>query len=220
MKKQLQNPPKGALKILHWYCNPERLEEIEGDIHEVFTENIVRYGIRKARIYYWFQVIRCFKAYAWKRKNKKLKISGFMVTNYLVTAVRRMRKEKNYAIINSFGLTLGILSFMLISLYILNELSYDKFLTQRDRLYRVVQVIKHAGEEEHEAMTSIHLGPAIMDEIPEAEEAVTIWGGADSWIDIEDKRFFESDFILASNNFFKVFNYEFLSGDPTTAVTK
>jgi len=218
MKKQLQNPPKGARKILHWYCSPERLEEIEGDIHEVFTDNIERYGIRKARIYYWFQVIRCFKPYAWKRKNEKLKISGLMVSNYLVTAIRRMRKEKNYAIINSFGLTLGILSFMLISLYILNELSYDKFLTQRDRLYRVVQIIKHAGEEEHEAMTSIHLGPAIMDEIPEVEEAVTIWGGADSWVDIEDKRFFESDFILASENFFKVFNYEFISGDSASAL--
>ena len=121
-----------------------------------------------------------------------------MVSNYLVTAIRRMRKEKNYAIINSFGLTLGILSFMLISLYILNELGYDKFLIKNDRLYRVVQITKHAGEVEHEAMTSIHLGPAIMDEIPEAEETVTIWGGADSWIDVEDRRFFESDFILAA----------------------
>ena len=62
-----------------------------------------------------------------------------MLSNYLITAIRNIRRHKLYSFINIFGLALGLCVFMLIALFIQFELGYDKFHENHDRIYRIEQ---------------------------------------------------------------------------------
>ncbi|MDN5205611.1 permease prefix domain 2-containing transporter [Fulvivirgaceae bacterium BMA10] len=215
-KKQNHNtlPPKLALRFLSWYCTERRLEEIEGDLEELFYRDINTLGERRAKLRFWINVIRCFKPYAFKRKVRPIKdfLSMDLYINYLITSVRRMKRERSYSVIAISALTLGLLSFMLIATYLINEYKFDTFYPKKDRIYRVVQIEEHPGGVEHMAMTSIHLAEAIRNEIPGVAEAATVWPGVDGWVEANGKTFYESDYILASENFFQIFDQQFLMG--------
>ena len=93
--KNIHQPPKYALRFLRWYCSEEKLEEIEGDLEECFFIRLKRYSPEKAKWLYWLDVIRCFKPYAWKNKNKSQRNTNFMLfKNYLLFAQRQLFKSK------------------------------------------------------------------------------------------------------------------------------
>jgi len=79
-----------------------------------------------------------------------------MLRNYFIVAIRNIVKQKFYSLINDLGLTIGIVTTMFIILYVMDELSFDRFHDKIDRMYRVGLNGKLAGQEVHVTSTPLH----------------------------------------------------------------
>ncbi|MBU1820670.1 MAG: ABC transporter permease, partial [Bacteroidetes bacterium] len=95
-----------------------------------------------------------------------------MIKNYLTIAWRNVRKHSFYSFLNIFGLSLGLASCLLITLYVVEELSYDRFFQNADRIYRIDADIKFGGPEMKLAVSSDPMGYTLQRDYPQVE-AVT-----------------------------------------------
>src|SRR5204862_2586678 len=95
-----------------------------------------------------------------------------MFKNYLKTAFRNLRKNKLYSAINIFGLTVGLAACLLIGVYIMHELSYDKFNTNANRIVRATMEYEQAGTVNTIASTGTKVGPQFKRIFPSIEEYV------------------------------------------------
>lgn len=168
-------PPKYALRFLRWFCREDYLEEIEGDMIELFEQQFTR-APRKAKRHFWWQVIRHFRPDFIKSFLHNPIINTAMFQNYLKVAWRNLVKQKLYSAINLSGLTIGMTCFILVVLYVQYELSYDSHYEKADQIYRVVQ--QQEGNifrgTDFFASTSEPLAPALVSSFPEVEAAATI----------------------------------------------
>ncbi len=95
MKNKGVHPPKWAMRLLEWYCKPELLEDLQGDLYEYFDRNLEAKGKRRARFNYVLDVIKFFKPYT----VRKLEILGqltqfIMFKNYFKTSIRSIVRNK------------------------------------------------------------------------------------------------------------------------------
>ncbi|WP_424962057.1 ABC transporter permease [Ekhidna sp.] len=137
--KEIQ-PPKLPLRLFRFYCSEERLEELEGDLYEVFQERINEKGARFSSLFYWWLVIRSFRTFALKRtkmKNKGHLLSIASLSHNIKIAWRNIIRRKTTTAINVIGLAIGIGGFVAIYSLVSYELSFNKHLPDRDRIYRV-----------------------------------------------------------------------------------
>ncbi|MDO9554117.1 ABC transporter permease [Rhodonellum sp.] len=144
-----------------------------------------------------------------------------MWENYFKVSFRNLTKRKLYTGINILGLTIAIVSFLTISLYIQHELSYDKMYTDADRIYKFNQEFVAAGESQFAGTTPSQLVPTLMEEIPEVEVATLVFDLSiftSVMIDNGEGNQEESKVAFADENFLKVFDFEMLAGNPDLAL--
>lgn len=139
-----------------------------------------------------------------------------MISNYLKVAIRNLLRQKAFTFINIFGLALGISCTALIGMWVNDEVSYDKFHNDYDRIYRITATLPEMKV--HAAVTSAPLAVAVKNEIPEVEEAVRMTGQSSDLVQVGDLKFEEKGFIYADSNFFRVFTFPFLKGDREHAL--
>ena len=137
-----------------------------------------------------------------------------MLLNYLKIALRNLKKNKGYSFINIFGLAVGIAGCIVILIYIQNELSYDKYNENYDRIYRVHLSARISNNELEPATSCAPCGPAFVEQIPEVENYVRIRTYGFPVIRYADKAFSEEKFYWVDSSFFKVFTVHFLKGNP------
>lgn len=145
-----------------------------------------------------------------------------MLKNYFKIALRTLVKFKGYASINLLGLALGIVSGVLILIYVLDELSYDKFHTNAERIYRVctdMTEIKSGNSNGSIASNGWPIGALLEKDFPEVERVVYLMGGSYLQINHEGKRFDEQIF-YAGKDFFQIFSFPLTKGNPSTALLK
>jgi putative ABC transport system permease protein len=145
-----------------------------------------------------------------------------MLKNLLLVAVRNLRKDKWYSLINIVGLMIGITFSVFLILYILDESSYDRYNTNADRIYRVVSFIKEPERDmSHNASTQVPLIPELARDYPEIEQAVRLAGSNGSTLFANgDKQFYEDKVFTADSNVFKVFTWPVIAGDAGTALVE
>lgn len=141
-----------------------------------------------------------------------------MFKNLLTIALRNIFKDKTYSAINILGLTIGITCSMFLFLYILDELSFDRYHKNADNIYRVVSNIKEPDNAFTWAVAQIPLAEELRDNYPEVENAVRFFNMQRSLYKNGDKQFYEEDFFLADSTVFDMFSYEFVKGDQATAL--
>jgi putative ABC transport system permease protein len=141
-----------------------------------------------------------------------------MLRNYLIVAIRNILKQKFYAFINILGLTIGVAATLFIILYISDELSYDRFHTHINQMYRVGLHGQLAGQEVHAAATPPPLAQTMVNEIPGVESAIRLWEWTDVVIRYEDQAYTEDLIFHTDSNFFDFFTFKLLEGDPKTAL--
>ena len=144
-----------------------------------------------------------------------------MFTNFFVTLLRSFGKRKVYTLINLLGLAIGITSFILIMLYVSDELSYDKHYRNADRIERVCMIYDFGGVGENSASMPFPVAFTLKSEYPEmVEEVVRIFNFQSDrcLIEYEGQKYNESHCYFADSTFFKIFEQEFISGDPSTAL--
>src|SRR5205085_39125 len=95
-----------------------------------------------------------------------------MLQNYLKVALRNLWKNKTFSAINILGLAIGIGTCLLITLYVLDELSFDRFNTKSDRIYRVNAEVKFGGVEQKFAVNCAPFAFTVKNEYPQVENVV------------------------------------------------
>ncbi|MGD8538391.1 MAG: ABC transporter permease [Candidatus Aminicenantes bacterium] len=143
-----------------------------------------------------------------------------MIKSYVTIALRILRKQKLYAVINIAGLSVGIACSLFIFLWVRDELSYDRYHKNVDRIYRVVFQKRDAGKEYGGAMSPAPLAQALLDEFPEILQATRISDDSEIFFRFEDKGFNESRVVFADPNIFSVLTIPLILGDPRTALSK
>ena len=150
-----------------------------------------------------------------------------MLKNYFKIAWRNLMKNKIFSFINVFGLSIGLTCCMLITIYIYNEMSYDKYHANIDRLYQIgttfLKDIREKGD--RTPNTPAPMAEAMKKEYPEIEETtrlMPLFAEDKTLLQYKDaaapKSFYENKGYMADPTFFKLFTYHFLEGNPSTAL--
>ncbi len=140
-----------------------------------------------------------------------------MFKNYFKTAVRHLLRHKTIAMINLFGLAIGLACSALILLYVRHELSYDQYHKNKDRIYRLVSKVQGAS---YEAVAKVPgpWGARAAKELPEVERAARFVFVNQVLVSRGEKRFYEAGGFYADSSVFEVFSFALLRGDPKTAL--
>ncbi len=144
-----------------------------------------------------------------------------MIIYYLKIAVRNLMKYRLYSMLNIAGLALGIASFLLIGLYIVDELSYDRYHKKSERIYRVGQISDFGGVGENSASLPFPAAFALKNEYPDMiGNVVRVFNfqSPRTLLEHEDKKYIETGVFFADSTFFRIFDHKFLKGDPETAL--
>ena len=148
-----------------------------------------------------------------------------MLKNYFKVAVRNLRRWKGYAAINIFGLAVGLACFVLIALFVRDELSYDRYHTKADRIYRLVEIIEGAEES---ASNPLPAGAALAETYPQFVEAAVRFFNLQAPTlavsyeptDASTRAFNEDAFFFADSTVFEVFDFALVRGDRATALDR
>jgi len=214
---QKNTPPEWIDALLEWYCSSKYIDEVQGDLHEWFSRRVEHQGAKKARLFYLLDVVRFCRSYRLKSYDEFTQNSNnaAMLKNYLKTSWRALSKNKAFTIINILGLTIGMVAFMMISIYVENEYDYDQFHTQKDNIYRLKQNRYNKGELTTEwAAGCTGIGFALINNFPEVKEFVRITKSS-AMIAYEDKVFKEDHAYYTNSAFFKVFSIPIIQGDTS-----
>ncbi len=143
-----------------------------------------------------------------------------MLKSYFVVAIRNVLKHKFFAAINILGMTIGIAASLLIILYISDELSYDKFHKNADRIYQVGLHGKIGGQDIMTATTCPPLAAALVTDIPEVKFSTRLSGNGQMVFKVDKNSFTEDKTFYADSNFFEFFSFKLKEGDSKTALNQ
>jgi len=144
-----------------------------------------------------------------------------MLRNYLKFAFRNLKRHKIYSFINIFGLAVGMACAILILLWIQDELSYDRFHANANDIYRVVEKWQYSsGEMDYNRVTPGPLAPVLKADYPEIIHSTRFFGAFEKWQLTYDKKSYLSPGGAVDNDFFRIFTFPFVKGNPKTAFSK
>jgi len=149
----------------------------------------------------------------------KVRLTSSLAWSYLKVALRKMRKQKAYSFINIVGLAFGLACSILILFWVRDELGFNMFHENADRLYRINKVYQVGAKTESNPMTPYPLARAVRGNFPEVED-VTGYTRISGLLKFEDKVFFERGVCIADTSFFRMFSFPFVKGEPQSALTQ
>lgn len=220
MKKEKKiSPPAWAVQILNWYCRPELLEDLHGDLHEYFERNLNTKGAFRARLIYVIDVLKFFRIYTLRKPQfLNLFIDWIMISSYLKTTQRSMLRNKLFSFINVVGLAMSMSVGLLVISLLSDLFSYDQFHEKRNRIYRVITSHQFNGQPVHHlASTSILAGKKIRESAAGAEEVTILRSGFQASAQFED-RFIPLSALWADEKFFSVFTFPLVQGNVNSAL--
>lgn len=147
-----------------------------------------------------------------------------MLRNIIITAYRNLIRHKSYSIINIAGLTVGITGCLMIALYINDELSFDRYHTNLEKMYRVVHHYSHdekgvvPGPSEYQVWGNAPIGPALEADFSEVDKVVQFSGQTSLLFEYGDLRFQEDNVFYADSTVFDVFSWNLIEGSPSEAL--
>ena len=214
-------PPRLADRLLRSFCSSDRLEEVQGDLHEEFAHQVEQLGERRARWRYWWDVLGFLKPFAMKRKSsnkyqrtypKTYFLNPTMLRNYFKIAWRNLQRNKVAGLINILGLTLGLTCCLLIAAYVLDDLSYDRFHQNADRIVLFQQ-------HEDSPNSGGKFATDLKNRFAQVSDAVRLTR-LKALIARSSTASYESNFWFADSNAFRLFTLPLVQGNPLTALTE
>lgn len=138
-----------------------------------------------------------------------------MFKNYLKIAWRNFLRSKSFSLINTFGLTISLSAFLIISLFIYDEWSYDRYHDDADKIFRVTRTFEKGDFKSSTLATANILAPTIKNEVPGVKSVLRINRsfGDDTIVEYENNKFIEPRFFIADPNIFDFFSYEIMQGN-------
>ena len=205
-------PPKWADRFLEWYCDPYLLEDLQGDLYEIFQQKNKESGIGAARRLYIWLVLRSFRFSALKKVRYKRVNSIGMIRNNLKIATRVMWRDKFNSSINLIGLAVGVACFLLMGFYVQRELSFDQFHSKKDRIYRVwVKEVYAEDKIFFNSITPLVFEKALEENFGELERVVRFDKLSLLVGEGEDRE--NESVAIISPDFFEVFDFQIIDGN-------
>ena len=162
--------PNHIPSLAHWffraYCRRELYEELHGDLEEFFYERLEAHGLFKAKLMYWWDVLKCCQPYAWKdleRQNSEI----IMFKNYFKTGIRSMRRAALSTFINISGLSVAIGICMVVYAFMLFDYSIDTHHENKDVVFLTTSHVDREGELHQYGFTPGPIGAAMVSQIPQ-----------------------------------------------------
>ena len=144
-----------------------------------------------------------------------------MLRNYLKVAWRNLLRNKIFSFINISGLAIGLSCFLLISLYVLDELNYDRYNEKADRIYRINSDIRFGGGDLHMPVTSDMMGQLLKKDYPQVEQYTRIYNSnGNKLVKKGDTYINEQKVAHVDSTFFDVFTLPAITGDTKTALNE
>jgi putative ABC transport system permease protein len=143
-----------------------------------------------------------------------------MIKNFLLIALRNLKKDVWYSLVNILGLTMGITFSLFLIFYIKDELSYDKHHKKADRIYRINSYIQEKDKNTDWALTQLPMGPTLKKDYPEVEEQVRFINRERTLFKSGNNDFYETKIYYVDSTIFNVFTHKFIEGNPATALNE
>ncbi|UCE42421.1 MAG: ABC transporter permease [Candidatus Aminicenantes bacterium] len=207
-----------AIKLLKIIASAKDYDYAIGDLEETYDYIAEDESPQKANRWFWREVLKSFPGFV---KNGVYRRSA-MIRNYFKIAFRNIIRNKVFALINILGLAVGMACFILITLWIQDELSYDKFHANKDNLYLLT--IIHP-DDVVDPNVPYALAPRLADEFPEFSQYTRIYEYgllATCTFKHQPKdglpvMFYEDNVNFVDISFFSMFSFPFVFGSPETA---
>lgn len=211
------SPPHWLLRFFRWFCHPDYVEDIEGDLRERYAGSTEKAGIRKARWRFLIEVLLLFRPGIIKPviQNHPL-IQYSMFRHNLLITYRSFLRNKSSFLINLIGLSTGLACVLLIYLWVSDEMSIDKFHEEDAQLYQVMQNHKLPNGIQTQNYSPGPLAEAMVQDFPEIEAAANSNNSLFSPKGIlsDGDNHLTVDGLFASENYFELFSYDLIVGDP------
>jgi putative ABC transport system permease protein len=146
-----------------------------------------------------------------------------MLKNYFQVALRNLLRNKSASLIKVISLSVGMICFAIISLFVYHELSYDRFHDHPEQVYRVVKdFVNDDGSRVPDATTPPALSPAIQKDLPEVAYTARVFPnwGRKYLISWKENQSYEEKVVRIDSSFFDIFSFQFVKGDKATAISK
>jgi putative ABC transport system permease protein len=219
MKKPVA-PPKLFHRFFRWYCHPRMLNHIEGDLLEDYRDRVHKKGKWRADLRFVLdvllllrpEIIRPLEGY------KNLNTYG-MYKNYFKISFRQLAKNKTFAAINISVLTLGFSCFILLALYLHDELSFDRFHADAEKIYRIIQ---HEQQENGTIRSVSSVAPALgkeaREQFQEIEDMCRLSAFGRVTLGNDPQTRTHERALSADPNFFTFFNFPLIEGNPKSVL--
>jgi putative ABC transport system permease protein len=210
-------PPRVLARLMEPLLDSRVRYAALGDFEERFRAVARSRGRRRACAFFFVQLVLLVPPFL----QNLVYWSMEMLKNYLKTALRNFEKHKVYSAINVLGLTVGLAFFILIGLYVRGELGYDRFHENRDRIYRVEQVLAHESGTETTAGCPTPLSGVLQAEIPEFESVTRVINYGTWTFTMPDARKFSGNRTFAVDpEFLGIFSFGLVKGDGKSALAE
>ena len=137
-----------------------------------------------------------------------------MFKSYLVTTIRNLLKNKIFTFVNISGLAIGVACFILIGLFVIDEITYDSYNVKAERIFRVNAHYRIGGNGFNLANSPVPLAGVLQSEYPEIEKTVRMIKGQNIYVKKDDEYIKEENFFYADSTMFDIFTVNFLRGNP------
>ncbi|HLZ16158.1 MAG TPA: ABC transporter permease, partial [Cyclobacteriaceae bacterium] len=142
-----EKPSKFFLRVFRWYCHPRLLDHIEGDLLEVYQQRLKKAGKRKADIKFIIDVLLLFRPSIIRSIEGHKNLNNYgMIKSHFTIAWRNLIKNKGYSSLNIIGLASGMAVAILIGLWVYDELSFNAYFKNYDRIARVMKAGHFEGK--------------------------------------------------------------------------
>lgn len=212
-------PPKRAIQFLRWFCKKDFVEEIEGNLLEIY-ESRLDHKPKGSTFWFYWQVLLHFRPDFMKPNPLLAFFSRSLFKHHMLISYRSFLRHKRSFMINWIGLSSGLACVLLIYLWVADEWKYDRFHPQDDQLYRVLQNHTSPSGTNTWEITPILLAPALKEEVAGIQEAVAVSSPEDNPNGVlrhGDKSII-SEGIFATSGFFNLFNFPLIEGVPEQAL--
>lgn len=195
------------------------LDDILGDLQEMFLDRVESKGLFRARLHYFKDAFLSIRNYDLKRKRKVIHNNSIpMLKNYIKTTFRTLAKNRVYSALNIFGLSLGIAACLFIAQYVAYEYSYDKFHSNHENLYRVKYMVYRSGKLDIDCAAAVpRVGPFMKENMPEVVEYARAYP-ISGVLEKDNIRFREERLQIADPSFLKIFDYPLIHGEDESAL--
>ena len=210
------SPPKWADRFLRFYCRDEFIEEIEGDIHEIFEVNLRENGVGYAKRKFVWDVFRFFRWSNIKQTRRLNSNNTAMFKNYFKITRRNLVNDRGYSLLNISGLYIGFICLILTVLYLNHHFSFDKHHPRAKDLYRIVEVNPSTGAKGNQSAAP--WAPALDEQFPEIQDYTRTITHGTAVFEVDNKRFYENGGIIADASILRVFSIDLKDGDVETAL--